>query len=83
MAEKASVNQPKELIEAVPEEMSKIKIETVEERSFDEKARDKILDSWIPKTELGKAVKAGKSNYERAYGSRLRATLRDRKSEGV
>lgn len=60
MAEKESVNQPKDLIEAVPEEI--IKLEEAEKildkkEAFEEK-KD-TLASWAPKTKLGKAVKDG------------------------
>lgn len=59
MAEKESVNQPKDLIEAVPEEMEKIKVEE-RMKTREEQARENTLDNWIPKTELGRQVKAGK-----------------------
>src|SRR3989338_721046 len=72
MAEKETKNNPKDLIEAVPEEMSKIKIEVIEEaapaaltreeamkkRAQDEKERS--IASWVPKTQLGRMVKEGK-----------------------
>jgi len=62
MAEKETKNNPKDLIEALPEEMEKIIIETVPEveKSFEEKERERRLDSWSPKTAIGKSVKAGK-----------------------
>lgn len=66
MAEKETKNKPKDLIEAVPEEIAKIKIESEEapvyvrdKRSFEEKDRERSLNSWVPKTELGKAVLNG------------------------
>ena len=60
MAEKESINKPKDLIEAVPEELDKIKLEEVREvKTREEQARENSLNSWVPKTELGKQVKAG------------------------
>ena len=76
MAIKETKNEPKDLIEAVPEEIEKIeeeleKIEEVKEISeqnteasskiarFKDDAKT-IVDSWVPKTKLGIAVKAGK-----------------------
>jgi small subunit ribosomal protein S5 len=77
MAKKETKNNPKDLVEAVPEEVSKLEgdpealeiLETVEpvknpeQLAAEEEAAEikrKVLDSWIPKTVLGKAVKAGK-----------------------
>lgn len=92
MAKKETKNEPKDLIEAVPEEISKIesapeileiakaneKAEPVsEEAPAEEPMRKRIsyeemkkqreaesdkraLDAWIPKTKLGREVKAGK-----------------------
>ena len=74
MAEKETVHNPKDLIEAVPEEIAKL--EKAEEKSKEElpikitrqdrnKAREaeekrNSLASWVPKTKLGKLVKEGK-----------------------
>lgn len=68
MAERETKNEPKDLIEAVPEETEKIEEEIkefikpgkTERRSRDEESREESLSHWIPKTRLGKAVKAGK-----------------------
>jgi small subunit ribosomal protein S5 len=79
MAEKETKNNPKDLIEPVPEELAKLE-QTLEKepeeraqispasrrdgmrrgREKDPEAeRQRALDAWIPKTVLGKAVKAG------------------------
>lgn len=70
MAKKETKNEPKDLIEAVPEELSKIDLNAeaevaVQEKpapelTEDEKVREGILDRWVPRTELGRQVKAGK-----------------------
>ncbi|HLF53998.1 MAG TPA: 30S ribosomal protein S5 [Candidatus Nanoarchaeia archaeon] len=76
MAEKLLVNKPKELIEATPEELSKMEkvipaaekeelpISIVSKRydraAMEEERQRQALDSWVPKTELGKLVKTGK-----------------------
>jgi small subunit ribosomal protein S5 len=70
MAEKETVNSPKDMIEAVPEEVTKLEAEMekakleelerkdrIEEKMTDEK---RALLAWAPKTALGKEVKAGK-----------------------
>ena len=68
MAEKETKNKPKDLVEAVPEELRKIVLPTEEAQAprqrlsseeMDQKAREQALDSWIPKTELGRKIKAG------------------------
>lgn len=64
MAEKETKNEPKDIIEAVPEEMEKIKLdeeveEKIKELDKKEKSQDSIA-SWEPKTKLGKSVKHGK-----------------------
>jgi small subunit ribosomal protein S5 len=67
MAEKETKNKPKDLIEAVPEELNKIILPTEEaptrhrsEREMSEdKMREQAIDSWVPKTEIGRKVKAG------------------------
>jgi len=72
MAEKETLNKPKDLIEAVPEEVEKIAPAVEEEitgqprkwvrRSKEEEAeeaRKNRLASWVPKTTLGKKVKSG------------------------
>src|SRR3989344_5445684 len=71
MAEKETKNKPKDLIEATPEEIEKLEKEEVvavpefkreyisrEERAKEEEKRK--LESWVPKTELGRLVKSGK-----------------------
>jgi small subunit ribosomal protein S5 len=72
MAEKETIHSPKDLIEAVPEEVEKI-AEVVEEeitgrpsrparKSREEEAeesRANALAAWVPKTKLGKLVKSG------------------------
>ncbi len=74
MAEKDTKNQIKDMIEAVPEELSKLEVQkTAEgeviieqkpkfsrrEKREDEDAK-KALASWVPKTALGRLVKEGK-----------------------
>ncbi len=67
MAEKETKNQPKDLIEATPENLEKLeKPEFVEEGTPAEKraARERRdhqdkLDAWAPKTQIGKDVRAG------------------------
>lgn len=82
MAQKENINQPKDLIEAVPEELDKIDVaKTLGEdapiaipmqrfsgREMREKEAEKrALEAWIPKTALGKEVKAGKiKDYDKA-----------------
>ena len=73
MAEKLLVNKPKDLVEATPEEMEKIEktispaekeelpIPILSRREEMEKERNReAVASWVPKTELGRLVKAGK-----------------------
>jgi small subunit ribosomal protein S5 len=70
MAEKESKNQPKELIEATPEEITALEKDKVVseelkilQRGSPEEAEEKkrfAIASWSPKTELGKKVKSGK-----------------------
>lgn len=76
MAEKETKNKPKDMIEAVPEELEKIveeektltkaeEIKLKELEVFDKKQRKKedkkeSLASWNPKTKLGTDVKSGK-----------------------
>jgi len=76
MAEKETKNKPKDLIEAVPEEVEKLeakmepKIETKEEnkkgfrdmsrKEREEEGRKNALAAWVPKTEIGRLVKSGK-----------------------
>jgi len=72
MAEKLLVNKPKDLVEATPEEMTKIEKAIIPEekenlpfkftsREEMEKERAKqALASWVPKTDLGRLVKSGK-----------------------
>ena len=59
MAEKETRNEPKDMIEAVPEELEKLDIEVVEEIDKKEKSQE-VVSSWAPKTRLGKLVKEGK-----------------------
>ncbi len=63
MAEKETRNEPKDMIEAVPEELEKLEIEVVEEKleEIDKKEKSQeVVSSWAPKTRLGKLVKEGK-----------------------
>jgi len=79
MAEKETKNEPKDLIEATPEEVEGLekevvksekaekaeetKEENVVEKAVRRQVREEFkpsLDSWIPKTELGRNVKSGK-----------------------
>jgi small subunit ribosomal protein S5 len=74
MAEKETKNKPKDLIEATPEELSKVEeiiekdIVEVPQRRLsraemaakrDVESRERAIASWAPKTELGKKVKSG------------------------
>ncbi|MBI2452599.1 30S ribosomal protein S5 [Candidatus Pacearchaeota archaeon] len=67
MAEKETINEPKDLVEATPEELEKLEEEVAksEEKIAEipkEKEETKInLESWIPKTKLGRLVKEGKA----------------------
>lgn len=58
MAEKETINKPKDLIEAVPEELEKI--EKLDKEAKKIETKKEALASWIPKTKLGKSVKEGK-----------------------
>jgi small subunit ribosomal protein S5 len=76
MAEKETKNEPKDLVEATPEELEKLAEETgvisedepipqavVEEklkRMDRRESRQDIVLAWSPKTKLGKLVKSGK-----------------------
>ena len=71
MAEKETKNEPKDLVEATPEETekleekekleeAKVEIKRMTREEREQEARDKQLESWIPKTALGKQVKANK-----------------------
>jgi small subunit ribosomal protein S5 len=70
MAEKETPNKPKDLIEPVPEEISKLEKEMekveidkiLEKKDKEEKLSDekKAVLAWAPKTKLGKEVKSGK-----------------------
>ena|SRR3989344_4288505 len=72
MAEKETINEPKDLIEATPEEVEKLDVTKEEgfvKRRIDEldrrermrkEAEKSHLASWVPKTKLGKSVKEGK-----------------------
>lgn len=76
MAEKLLVNKPKELVEATPEELAKIEAaipaaekeqlpisitrRREERAAMEEERQREALAAWVPKTELGKLVKAGK-----------------------
>lgn len=70
MAERETKNKPKDLIEATPEEVQKLENESKKEGAIilsredravarEKEAQRASLDSWVPKTELGKSVKAG------------------------
>ena len=58
MAEKETINNPKDLIEAVPEEIAKIE-ESEKQLEKAEQKKDSLAP-WSPKTKLGKLVKEGK-----------------------
>jgi small subunit ribosomal protein S5 len=79
MAKKETKNEPKVLVEAVPEELVSVEktMEVLEKsevlpipanisskeankEAFREEEKANMLASWVPKTELGKAVKEGK-----------------------
>jgi len=76
MAEKETKNRLKSLVEAVPEELAKIEINIAEHAEqpiiekrltreekrafFEAEANKKAVDSWVPKTVLGRLVKEGK-----------------------
>lgn len=70
MAEKENVNEPKDMIEPVPEEVEKLekemekeKVEKIlEQKDKEEKLSEekKAVLAWNPKTKLGKEVKSGK-----------------------
>lgn len=71
MAEKENVNQPKDLVEVVPEELEKLEKEQTAEEVIDPNRRmtlaerDEIahkerLANWVPKTKVGIEVKSGK-----------------------
>lgn len=58
MAEKEIKNQPKDIVEALPEELEKLeKAEHVAEKKEEKKD---TLAGWVPRTKLGKSVKEGK-----------------------
>ena len=66
MAEPETINEPKNLIEQVPEEIEKpgqelqgVAKEKTKEEEREEERREAIA-SWVPKTKLGKEVKSGK-----------------------
>lgn len=73
MAKKETKNEPKDLVEAVPEEIEKLdedpqiaeeledleKASDLEETSEEDDKREKALSGWNPKTKMGKAVKTG------------------------
>lgn len=71
MAKKETKNEPKEVIEAVPEEVEKLEGEELNEPvilspEIVEEVKEEViihekpkLDAWAPKTKLGKAVKSG------------------------
>ncbi len=62
MAEKETINEPKDLIEATPEEVSKLE-PVIFERQTPEQRREREdrehLSVWMPRTELGRLVKSG------------------------
>jgi len=78
MAKKESIHEPKDLVEALPEEISKLekdsealkilesvkiepaKVEDLELKEKQLNTKEKVYESWIPKTALGKMVKEGK-----------------------
>jgi len=66
MAEKETRNSPKDLIEATPEEIEKMKVESGIDLIVDRKkemervSREDRLARWVPKTQIGRDVKTGK-----------------------
>lgn len=65
MAEKETKNNPKAVVEATPEEvegLNKDKVVSEELKSLEPKKKEEVKpsDSWVPKTDLGRAVLAGK-----------------------
>ena len=64
MAEKETRNNPKDLIEAVPEELEKLEtadIPIIEKRlTRDEAETSQRLASWVPKTQIGRDVREGR-----------------------
>jgi len=73
MAEKETKNEPKDLIEPIPEELSKLEIQIQPEENIikekmprlDREGREaeenkRAIAAWVPKTKLGKLVKEGK-----------------------
>ncbi|MBI5804204.1 30S ribosomal protein S5 [Candidatus Pacearchaeota archaeon] len=63
MAEKETRNEPKEIIEITPEEIENaVETENVskERETIQETEEEHKLNSWVPKTKLGKLVKQGK-----------------------
>ncbi len=67
MAEKETRNEPKDLIEATPEEISKTELLSLDElqKEADKKTdkqeeRSDAIQSWVPKTRLGREVKSKK-----------------------
>lgn len=64
MAEKETRNNPKDLIEAVPEELEKLEtadIPVIEKRiTRDEAETSQRLASWVPKTQIGRDVREGR-----------------------
>ena len=86
MAKTETKNSPKDLVEATPEEIEKVEgqIKEVEaevmgtsrypprlsREEMEEKERLRALDAWIPKTELGKLVRAKKeTNIDKVLSS--------------
>lgn len=59
MAEKDTKNKQKELIEATPEEVTKLEEQSEPVEKKQEETPSKTM-SWIPKTKLGKLVREGK-----------------------
>ncbi len=63
MAKKETINEPKDMIEVVPEELEKLEKELKAEDSIlskEEKDTRSRLESWSPKTQIGKDVRSGK-----------------------
>jgi len=73
MAEKETINNPKDLVEPVPEEVEKIvlpevRVETIKTRR--QREEKNALAAWVPKTKLGRLVKEGKEkNIDSILGS--------------
>ena len=58
MAEKETVNEPKDLIEPVPEELEKLEVKFMSRAEKEKEESSRALASWVPKTQIGRDVKS-------------------------